>query len=495
MANLSSIGDAIAGFVPEGPLRTLVIVTYGLCSAIAPFIYKYYLGVLAQGGKPEGSIERQDYDQLRASLKEGNLAARLYAKWLTKFLDWIEQFFGDVGTVSRTPFLPGFLRLRSPAPLWTVPAFDRCLALALIYPIATVFLIWAISGQVGPAEETLGLKHDVPGWFRGLIAAAIGISIFAYVRTAFLPGWKQRLEGLAVGAACGVSAALGVANTVLFFVGLGLVGVVSLIRAKKNQVIQRSRQKIFRAFFFAALFLLCLAAADLLPPLVTWQKDEWKHFASVFLFGLLTLLNAPFDWASLGLTRALLRRGLELKGWWPYFLAFVDACLAGVIIALLAMTMVLGAQAFDELAVRGGGAKAAVLPLVPLFDGIAKDPTAPEYWWAYALLLSTMIPSLINLAIGGMALTRGVPGVSRLLLRWIPEGRDVPVYRRPLAAVALTTQMFAGAFLGIAAQAFLAWGLLFHLMPAIGLDLLSLCRQLADLDLPGILFHVTGIIR
>ena len=41
--------------------------------------------------------------------------------------------------------------------------------------------------------------------------------------------------------------------------------------------------------------------------------------------GLLTLLNAPFDWASLGLTRALLRRGLELGGWWPYLLALVDA--------------------------------------------------------------------------------------------------------------------------------------------------------------------------
>jgi hypothetical protein len=34
---------------------------------------------------------------------------------------------------------------------------------------------------------------------------------------------------------------------------------------------------------------------------------------------------------SLGLTRALLRRGLELGGWWPYLLALVDAALAGVI--------------------------------------------------------------------------------------------------------------------------------------------------------------------
>jgi hypothetical protein len=41
----------------------------------------------------------------------------------------------------------------------------------------------------------------------------------------------------------------------------------------------------------------------------------WLDSGPLLLFlGLLTLLNAPFDWASLGLTRALLRRGLELKG-------------------------------------------------------------------------------------------------------------------------------------------------------------------------------------
>ncbi|MGB8901038.1 MAG: hypothetical protein WCC90_18125 [Methylocella sp.] len=75
-----------------------------------------------------------------------------------------------------------------------------------------------------------------------------------------------------------------------------------------------------------------------------------------------------------------MRRGLKLGGWWPYVLALVDACLAGVIIALLALTMVLGVQAFDELAAHGGGKP--VLPLDALFDGIAKHPAAPEYWWA-----------------------------------------------------------------------------------------------------------------
>ena len=54
--------------------------------------------------------------------------------------------------------------------------------------------------------------------------------------------------------------------------------------------------------------------------------SDWIFGGPFLLFlGLLTLLNAPFDWASLGLTRALLRRGLELGGWWPYLLALADA--------------------------------------------------------------------------------------------------------------------------------------------------------------------------
>ena len=92
-----------------------------------------------------------------------------------------------------------------------------------------------------------------------------------------------------------------------------------------------------------------------------------------------------------------------------------------------------------------------------------------------------MIPSIINLAIGGMAFTRGIPWLARLLLQWIPEGKAVPEYKRQPAAIGLTIQMFAGAGLGIAAQAFLAWGLIFHLMPWIGLDLLDMARAAFDL--------------
>jgi hypothetical protein len=59
-------------------------------------------------------------------------------------------------------------------PLWTAPALDRCLFLALIYPITAIFLIWAISGQVGPAEASLGMRYDVPGWSRAQLWLIFG---------------------------------------------------------------------------------------------------------------------------------------------------------------------------------------------------------------------------------------------------------------------------------------------------------------------------------
>ncbi len=65
-----------------------------------------------------------------------------------------------------------------------------------------------------------------------------------------------------------------------------------------------------------------------------------------------------------------------------------------------------------------------------------------------------------------------------------PRAKPCPEYNGNLAALVLTVQIFAGAFLGIAAQAFLAWGLIFHVMPWIGLDLLDMARAVAAFDLP-----------
>jgi hypothetical protein len=66
----------------------------------------------------------------------------------------------------------------------------------------------------------------------------------------------------------------------------------------------------------------------------------------------------------------------------------------------------------------------------------------------------------------------------------MPVGKAVPAFDRAWMALVLTLQIFVGAGLGVAAQAVLAVGVVFYLMPWIGLGLLDMARDVAALNLP-----------
>jgi hypothetical protein len=159
----AAVSELLIWLTGGSALAALVKLLLAACALVLGLLYRRYLGIL--GADRRRPAERQAYDALRNSLAEGNLAARLYAERLTRFLDWVDRFFGDAGTAGQRAF-----GLRTPAPLWTAPALDRCLFLALLYPIATIFLIWAISGHVGPAETALHLKAGLSGAQRALEA-------------------------------------------------------------------------------------------------------------------------------------------------------------------------------------------------------------------------------------------------------------------------------------------------------------------------------------
>ncbi len=238
-----------------------------------------------------------------------------------------------------------------------------------------------------------------------------------------------------------------------------------------------------QAGLLAVLSAACFAAAATFGGSEIWPKSG----ALILFLVLLTVLNAPFDWAALGLTRALLRRGLEREGWWPYVYALLDAFAAAAVIALLTVVCVVGVQAFGDLAARAGGENARIVSLDDLFRGIGTNPAAPEFWWVYAMLLSTMIPSLVNLTIGGASLLRGVPWITSLILRNMPERGTPNAIERTWMTLLLTAQMFVGGLLGIAAQGVLVYIVIGLLLPIFGFDLLDLARAVAAPDLPGAL--------
>ena len=66
----------------------------------------------------------------------------------------------------------------------------------------------------------------------------------------------------------------------------------------------------------------------------------------------------------------------------------------------------------------------------------------------------------------------------------MPAGKAVPAFDRTWLALVLTSQVFIGAFLGIAAQFVLAISVIFYVLPWMGLELLDTARAVAEYDLP-----------
>src|SRR5580658_2996625 len=145
--------------VVGSPLTDFLVALGGILGLALAVMFRRYLSLLGTSAERRRSPKRQDYDSLRESLSGGGVAARLYTNNLTSFLNSVDRFFGDDKMADRTLLRHAF-GLNTPAPLWTAPAFDRCLVIALVYPIATILIFWLISGHVGPAEAALNLKPN-----------------------------------------------------------------------------------------------------------------------------------------------------------------------------------------------------------------------------------------------------------------------------------------------------------------------------------------------
>lgn len=110
-----------------GPtLESLVLFVIAILIVAFHIRVIHYSGILGAGAEPETSPKRQALDALRERLAGDNLVVRLYAEWLKRFLDAVERFCDDADMKGQRAF-----RLEKPAPLWTAPAFDRCLLLDL----------------------------------------------------------------------------------------------------------------------------------------------------------------------------------------------------------------------------------------------------------------------------------------------------------------------------------------------------------------------------
>jgi hypothetical protein len=506
----------------------------GILLALGLPFYRYYLRLLDNADTAEGSSDRALYLEFRQRVALGGRPVTLYAEWLCQALCKVDRFFGDhsgypiAAAPSRWFGLDG-----ESAPIWTSSAFDRCLMLALWYPLVSVFLFWIVTGETGPAEAALRLPPGRELWRRALSLGPI-LPLVAYVHMrgrllarsrwhimiayaaasaaaiagAFAADASDSLVGVvlviaagivvvagplavAVGGAVAVAVAVvlsfavaatytgkggsagGVAGIFTFFVAFGVGCAVGAVDIK-------CRERRIRGWFHLLLLTVFTALSLALPHRLGVLRSWQEAGQLLYFLGLLTLVNAPFDWLALGLTRGLLRKGLKEGGWAPVWLGCLDALLSVGVIVLLVAAMVAATQIFNHMAGPGH----EVLDLGALLKGIRADPWAAKHWWVYILIVSTQFPSLLNLMIGATALMRWVPWVKDWCLARLPEDGKMPRATRELLSVLLAGQVVGGGLLGLGAQIGLALGLVAYVLPFLGVELLAVAAWVAQVT-PG----------
>ena len=480
------------------------VVTCGAALIVA-FVFLHYFETLGAGAEPAGSGVRERFDKERRRLADYLDADDSYAARLKTFLGWIDYFFDGNSQPTQRAYT-----LSEPAHAWSASAYDRCLLLALVYPILAIIFCWTVAGHVGPVESALGLRGDA-AWEQRLIAFVsllfLPITYWKFFRAsgsyrvvwgiAFLVAFASAVAfafavtgafavifastgafafALAVTGAVAVTIAIAFAVTGAFAFAVAVA--VSYLSSKARE---RGWQGVFLVIYTAIMFGLCFAAARSFSAPEKAIFIQWMVAKPLLLFlGLFTLVNAPFDWLSLGLTRLLLRYGIQKGGWWPYVLAVIDAVVASALITLLAVAMAWSNDLFNCLAEQGGGEEARVLPPAAFYLGmLEKDPWSPEFWWVYATLFSTMIPSVINLFIAGFSFLRTLPWSRNFVLANMREDETMPVVARLVSASILTAQVALAWPLAIAAQLFLTYVVLWQFMPNIGLGILHLTEKLS----------------
>ena len=439
----------------------------------------YYFLRLDGAGADDDSLARARYVAFRERFAAGGTPAKMYAAYLEWALDGVDRFFGDPGRADQS-WLTRALGWDARGARWTAVAYDRCLVLALAYPVLSVIGFWAIYNKVGVAEQALGLQ-ETPDFQRYLFAGGLVVMMSGIALSTLLSGWKGivSLVGGIVGSAMVAYASAGAgafAGAVAVAVAFAVPVAVFWLAIYSHE---RNRLGVFETLFSLTLLLACFAGAREASLLDAWPKI----LGPLLLFvGLFTVVNAPFDWLALGFTRALLRRGLAPHGWSPFFYAALDLVVAIGLMFALAFALVFAAQTFDDVAALRGGAR--ILSLPKLFADLRADPHAPQVKWVWALMFSSMIPSFLNAGIAAMSLLRGLPRLHGRILRLLPAYGAIDNEDRFYVALALALHVALGAALTLLAFALLIDGLFPYVLPVAGDLLIGFGKFLAEANFP-----------
>ena len=509
------LGDLLGQFVDTklGPIESLVVL---VLIVVAWYYFKYRLpaGKEFSGTSRTARASASEYHIWRAGLLAGGKASEIYASLLTRALSALDRFYGD-----------GERPANGPSATFTGPSLDRSLIIGLVYPIITVVAVWYSTGISGPVEQTLGFPDRIDYPLGRLVNAASIVLFFAICFWPIVPSVSNRKLSLAVIGVQFVAflilfagtwivadngglalifaiysfALMGVApisGAVLLSMAVPFVVVLGSIISQRNSpeslyvflafgcfsvtvtlflgIYTRAKLQLKGLIVFCMLYLIAF------PILVFWLP-RWINLSApqnwmlLVFCGALPIINALFDWFSLGITRFLLRRGQGKTGFQPVLYAALDLYAAVVMLALVMLA------SLGYVQVMNAAAGQTIVDVDGLLNTLRTDPANPTVWWVYVTIFTTMVPSLVNLFLGGLAIVRGLPSVTLWIANTLlpVDPRDLTLNTRFMATAALTFQAsIAG--IGALGVAWIGWWIVSTGMGLIGLGLLPMAEALND---------------
>ncbi|QHQ34118.1 hypothetical protein [Algicella marina] len=182
------------------------------------------------------------------------------------------------------------------------------------------------------------------------------------------------------------------------------------------------------------------------------MSGSWAEISDerrgLFLFlGVLPILNGLFDTLSYAATLALTQRGLR-AGWGAVLYGLADFAVAALLFLALGATLVVVIAGMNVLS------GVVLLDLVQVIGGLTDWR---QYWWLYAMVFSTLLPTCVHFLIAALSLSAIVSQDKRLVIwGWIGR-READNLAAIGGALALGLLWFLAVALPVAAIGLLIW--------------------------------------
>lgn len=302
---------------------------------------------------------------------------------------------------------------------WNWLSFDRALLIAVAYPILSPVLLFGINGSAAMMgeievipEATGGLQQVI-----ALVALAyivLGKQIIHSLKNYVFPwiyrriGWRQAIQDHALifhnsALVAYIIVAFAVAGAVAVgaFAGAGAVGAVAGAVAGVMFIILPLYERFAYArihsgkslLWVNTVLVLALCAALIVAAYFSTFAQDSKLKTVFLFFGVFPIINALFDFISIGFTRFALRRSIAAASWFKSALWNIADVIVGLVTFTgLIITLILVIHGLNLVA------GTPILDLGNLRNDLWGDGSA-NLTWIYLMVFSTLLPTAIHVGI------------------------------------------------------------------------------------------------